>query len=290
MGDDILVDPLTRLLCESALLDYDPADSAAVKHIREISLRTHCMFARRTSFWGSRDWEEGISLEENVRRSLPALRRFVLATRRDEVEIFVVEVVGKNYFASLVEFGRTVWRVLKVISDDDPSGVHSLNSPLAGQTDKGWIMYFGGLPLFVLTFCPLYPPTHSRHMFGTNPSSCFLLLTSGAAFHDAGEFNLSAEELKTLPSLAGLSDRDRIRAGFLRAGCPFNVENAHCVVRPLDDFTDEQPHWWDARECAADFDPSLESAESDLLEDASLDDLVAAQLNRSLRNSQPRLA
>lgn len=279
MSRDILVDPVTTLICESAELDYTPASAAAVEHFREVSRSTHCIFAAKASMWGSRDWVGDSSLEENVQRSLPALRRFVLATTKKEVDIFVVEVRGAEYFSSLDEFGRTVWRVLKVISDDDPLAVHAMNCPLAGRTDQGWIMSYGGLPIFVLTFCPLYPASHSRHMFGTNPSSCFVLLQSGDAFEGAGEFSMPIEKLMVLPSLAGLSHRDRIRAGFLRAGCPFNIEHAHCVVRPLDDFTEEEPHWWTARDTASCTLGIPKCAE--LGPDTSLDDLVAAELEQS---------
>lgn len=286
MSGDILVDPVTQLICESAVLDYDPGSATAVVNFCEVSRRTHCMFAAKASMWGTCEWDEDSSLEGNLRRSLPALRRFAVATSRNEVEIFVIEVKGTEYFASLDEFGRTVWRVLKVVSDNDPKAVHALDCSLAGRTDQGWIMSFGGLPMFVLTFCPLYTATHSRHMFGTNPSSCFLLLQSGSAFDDVGEFSVSAETLMALPDLAGLSDRDRIRARFLRAGCPFNTEHSHCVVRPLDDFEEEEPHWWEARGTTLDTVRTPEWPE--LGPDASLDDLVAAELERS-RKSSPQV-
>lgn len=285
MCDENLLDPVTSLICECTVPTYDPKATDSVRHFREISQQTHCMFAKKASTWGSCDWDGDISLEENVRRSLPALRCFVLATTKNEVDIFVVEVVGEGYFSSLDEFCRTVWRVLKVISDDDPKIVHALDDPLAGQTDKGWIMSYCGLQLFVLTFCPLYPATHSRYMFGTNPGSCFLLLQGGSAFNEVGEFTLSADVLSALPHFSGLSDRDRIRGSFLRAGCPFNVDHAHCVVRPLDDFADEEPRWWDQHESVSKSLPVPQMAEPSLVEDASLDELLAAEFERERRAS-----
>jgi len=250
----MVIDPLTRLICEAAVADIDPESSVAVQHFKEISRRTHCIFAKKSKTWGGPCWHSSLSLEANVRLSMPTLRRFVLAAEKGVAENFVVEVVGVEYFQSLAEFGRTVWRVLKVVSDDDPKAVHAMNSELAGQTGKGWMMSFAGLKLIVVTFCPLYPATHSRHMFGTNPTSCFLLFQSATTFSNVGNFNLSAEEMRSRASaslacpMAGLSARDKIRMNFHRAGCPFNISKLHCIVRPLDDFHDDEPRWWDERE------------------------------------------
>lgn len=288
MDEDAFLDPVTRLICENAVLDYDPVACVAVAHFRQISRRAHCMFAAKASTWGSRDWDESMSLEDNVGRSMLALRRFLIATARGQVDIFVLEIVGIEYFSSLAEFGLTVWRVLRVISEDDPKGVHALESFRDGQADKSWLMSFGGVTMFVLTFCPLYPATHSRHMFGTNPSSCFLLLQSGAAFDGVGDFNLSPRELQTLPSLCGLSDRDRIRASFLRAGCPFNIDHAHCVVRPLDDFADEEPHWWEESKNVTNAAPPPMLSEMAIAADGSFDELVAAELERERKPSLSR--
>lgn len=242
------IDALTRLICEAAVVDFSPEASAAAQHFDAVAQRTHCIFASRSKTWGGRAWDSSLSLEANIRLSLPALRRFVLAADRQAADNFVIEVVGPRYFQTLDHFGDTVRRVLKVISDDDPKAIHAMSSELAGQTGSGWMMSFAGLKLVVVTFCPLYPASHSRHMFGTNSTSCFLLLQSAKAFASVGDFSISEAEVRSTCAMGGLSARDKIRRSFQHAGCPFNINNLRCIVRPLDDFHGEEPRWWDTRE------------------------------------------
>lgn len=47
---------------------YDAEKCLALEQFETVKLNTHCVFAKTAKLWGSHDYDNAISLEENVKR------------------------------------------------------------------------------------------------------------------------------------------------------------------------------------------------------------------------------
>lgn len=47
---------------------YDAESCLALEQFEPVKLNTHCVFAKTSKLWGSRDYDNALSLEENVKR------------------------------------------------------------------------------------------------------------------------------------------------------------------------------------------------------------------------------
>jgi hypothetical protein len=63
---------------------YDPAKCLAVERFSPIVRHSRCLFAKGAKLWGSKDYNEAWSLEENVRASVPTFLQMLL---RGETEV-----------------------------------------------------------------------------------------------------------------------------------------------------------------------------------------------------------
>ena len=70
------------------ILGYDPTTSPAIERFDAIRKQTHCLFASRARLWGAPSWRDELSLEDNVRRALPAIALFCSCQR--DVDGFVL--------------------------------------------------------------------------------------------------------------------------------------------------------------------------------------------------------
>ncbi|KAJ8319788.1 hypothetical protein KUTeg_001375, partial [Tegillarca granosa] len=140
-------------------------------------------------------------------------------------------------------FGNGVRRVLKVLSDNDPSGVRCMDKYYVGK--KGWVFEFNKWTFFITTFAPFYPESHSRYAFGCK--NCYILMQPEISFalHDLPPDTPETNWDKPV------TIRDRIRIAYRNAGRPYCMKDAYFnpmswdVVKP---FNKEDPilEWWKA--------------------------------------------
>jgi hypothetical protein len=240
---------------------YDPTETESLAQFRPVQNKTECIFAKTAKLWGSRDWNPKWTLEENVQASIPALIQFLYYGERDQLDGFLFELrepgwlkeeqeqetTTYNRQTELVQFGEKVRRCLKTISDHDPGRVHSMNKPFIGR--KGWFFQFARFPIFLTTFAPVYPESHSRYAFDAPRDSCFVLLQPEYSFMfhelDPDTPHTEWENPKTV--------RDRIRIAYKKAGRAYDIPPtvsyppAHHIVKPYPVDTGKEEdvvEWW----------------------------------------------
>jgi len=202
-------------------LDYDPTANLTLKHFDSVKANSKCLFAKQSRLWGSKSFCSTMTLEENMLASLPAMMKFVtLADSPDSrLDGFVVEVIGKCYCDNVESFAATLRRVLQVLSDRDPVGVHCMD--MRSIDRPSWHFTFCTAPLFVTSFAPFYGPQHARHMYpdADTADSCFIMLQPETSFqrHDIGSDTplTRFEDPQTM--------RDKIRCSFLNANQNYHI-------------------------------------------------------------------
>lgn len=138
-------------------------------------------------------------------------------------------------------FGTGLYKVLKLISDFDPAGLHCMNKSYVGK--RGWVFEFNKLTFFITTFAPFYPSMHPRYSFGAD--SCYILFQPelSFAFHD-----LPPDTTETKWE-GPESVRDKIRVAFKEAGRPYSVPESVSspmaleMLRPISE-EEEVFEWW----------------------------------------------
>ena len=132
--------------------------------------------------------------------------------------------------------------MLKCISDHDPSGFYCMNKSYVSKV--GWSFEFGGSPIFVTTFAPCYPETHSRYAFGAENSFILLQPMYSFAIHDIGE------DTPHTNWECPVTVRDKIRVAYKVSKRPYYIRDtiyypaAHDIVKPLKEGIGEVVEWW----------------------------------------------
>jgi len=217
---------------EEKAVQYDPEDPelSSLKNFNIIKMKTECSFSKKSKVWGCCDWNDQLSLEENVHRSLKELQKGLNIGREIKLDGFVIEVKGKEYGDTIERFGETVRRVLTAVSDHDPGADYCMNSESIGR--RGWRFLFDSHGIFVTSFAPCYPEDNARYSFGIQDSS-FVLLQPQYSFsiHDIGEDHPWDDSQTTM--------RQKIRQKFKNAGRLYFVPKARfypmapMIVPPL---------------------------------------------------------
>jgi hypothetical protein len=57
--------------------DYDSQQCSTLDEFQSIVQNTHCLFAKKAKIWASRPWDDKLSLEENIHRSIPTFIKWV---------------------------------------------------------------------------------------------------------------------------------------------------------------------------------------------------------------------
>lgn len=224
-----------------SLVSYDVEDTPSLQRFETIKVQSNCVFARNARVWGSPSWTEELGLEGNIYRLLPMLLKFTVMCSSKKLDAFLVELPGIPYGSSIEKFGDAVYRVLKVISDNDPAQIRCMNKSYVGK--RGWVFEFNKVTFFITTFAPFYPENHARYAFGAE--NCYILFQPelSFAFHDlppdTSETNW--ENPQTV--------RDKIRVAFREAGRQYFIpESVHSpmvyeIIRPVND-CDVMYEWW----------------------------------------------
>jgi hypothetical protein len=158
---------------------------------------------------------------------------------------FVIQLPGDEFGHDVELFGQGVRRVLKFISDCDPSGYHCMNKSFVSQI--GWSFEFDGFPIFVTTFAPCYPLNHSRYAFEAQHGFVLLQPMYSFKIHNIGSDTIHTnwDNPKTI--------RDKIRVAYKENGRPYHIRNtlyypmAHDIVKPMEEGSDKLVEWWKDR-------------------------------------------
>lgn len=174
-------------------------------------------------------------------RSIPMFIKFINVGKSLRLDGFLFEIPHQEFGQSPESFGSGVRCLLKCLSDHDPAGRKCMDRSYIDK--RGWYFEFDNESIFVTTFAPCYPSSHSRYGFGAQ--GCFVLFQPEFSFaaHDIGpdtpDTNWKA------PSTV----RDKIRVAYSNAGRPYVIRDTvyyppvHDIVKPLG--LDDPPiKWW----------------------------------------------
>jgi FPC/CPF motif-containing protein YcgG len=192
-------------------LGYDPQDCSSFHRFRLLAKKSNCLFAKNAHLWGCREFDQSLSLKENVEKLIPSLLKFVtLADETEKLDGYIIEIKGSNYCSDVSTFASTVRQTLEIISSYDPSGINVMK--LKGISSPSWYYSFCNIPIFITTFAPFYPQSHCRYMHSIPELTdvCYILLQPEVSFfrHDIGADTPETnwENPQTM--------RDRVRCSF----------------------------------------------------------------------------
>lgn len=240
---DIPEEVQARLVSDAIvnLVSYNVEDTPSLHRFETVKQNSNCVFARKAKVWGSPDWNYEMNLGGNIFRLLPMLLKFTIVGSSQKLDAFLIELPGNLYGAKLMDFGDGIYKVLKVISDNDPAQRHCMDKSYIDK--RGWVFEFNKVTFFVTTFAPFYPESHPRYAFGA--SNCYILLQPemSFAFHDLPPDtpDTNWKEPQTV--------RDKIRVAFRDAGRPYYIPDTisspmiNEILRPIDE-TDPVYEWW----------------------------------------------
>lgn len=230
----------TNLILNHVL--YDTENCKTLQNFELVKRNTHCTFARTAILWGAQDYDNTLTLEANVERSIPAVIKFFAVAESLHLDGFVFELPGIQFGMDVKSFGKGVYRVLKYISDQDPAGYHCMNKSFVSQI--GWSFEFNAVPIFVTTFAPCYPENHSRYAFGAQNAFILLQPMYSFAIHEIGH------DTPTTNWSNPQTIRDKIRVAYKENGRPYYIRDtiyypmAHDVVKPLVEGPGNVVKWW----------------------------------------------
>lgn len=218
---------------------YDPTTVSSLKRFENIVKSTHCIFATTAKIWSSPVFNQKFSIEENLKLSCEVLSRFNRCAEYEGLDGFVIEILGHEYGDSIQNLSKTVNKVLRYLSDNDPSAVNCMNENII---DPKWRFSFGGVTFFITTFAPCYPINHPR--YSHNDGSTFIFLQPEFSFdhHGIHRENPKRESIK-----------ERVRENFKKNNSEYNVSlvqqniEVYKYVKPI--HKDEPPiAWWETRQ------------------------------------------
>ena len=155
---------------------------------------------------------------------------------------FVFALPGDEYGQDVNQFGQGVRRVLKCISDHDPTGFHCMNKSYLSKV--GWSFEFNGVPIFVTTFAPCYPTNHARFAFGAEQAFVLFQPMYSFAIHDIGEDTPHTNWKNPV------TVRDKIRVAYKENNRSYYIRDtiyypaAHDIVKPLTEGVGDLVEWW----------------------------------------------
>ena len=268
----------------SPLDDYDPnmtvkfrqedlakyctdKNNVTLQRFRPIQQKSECPFAKSAKLWGGptlddieKEHAHSVSLEEQAKANIKYLVEFVRQSNVNEnVDGYCIELndpqaisdsssssSSKNNKESVHDFGQAVRCLLLALSDLDPAGDGIMRVKYIGA--RGWRFRFAKADLFVTTFAPCYPITHSRYAHGTGRA--FVLLQPELSFV---RHRLPVDTAHTnwdVPQTI----RDKARVAFWRAGRPYvipkttNYPPAEHIVKPFKDDGTTVVRWWEEKD------------------------------------------
>ena len=160
---------------------------------------------------GCLEYNETLSLEENVKKLIPSLLKFItLADEGERLDGYIIEIKGEKYCSNVSSFASTVKQTLEIIASHDPSGINIMK--FKGISSSSWYFSFCNAPIFVTTFAPFYTSSHCRYMHSIPElaNTCYILLQPEISFLH----NNVGEDTPHTNWENPQSIRDRIRCSF----------------------------------------------------------------------------
>ena len=181
-----LTDQLVRLLESTRSMDraaeeseFDPSRAESVRIIRPVQMETFCPFAQKSVLWGPPAYDEDRSFGDNMKASLPAVRRFLRIQDRDVIDGFVYAFPTRVFggtFDDLTQLFRDFVEFLhRNLTEAAPAGLDP-----AIAADPEWFFVLEGEECFISVFAPCYPHDHSRYMNGVEGHFLFMLQPEAA--------------------------------------------------------------------------------------------------------------
>lgn len=220
--------PLDRL----SSAGYNPLNVSAVRDFSAIRDNTYCPFAPAARLWGARDFDRGISLRENLVRSLDPLLSFTRAARWERLDGFVFSFPADLFGRNMDQLSVLLKTVLGFLSEHDPDNPRTLEREQVIASD--WRFRFFGEDFFVPVFSPLYSHGHSRHTYDVQ-DTVFILMQPDSSFH----FRMGDNKQQT---------RSQIKRRFMEGMQSYDTSElieAHRFLLPTGEH-DEPVRWYDA--------------------------------------------
>jgi hypothetical protein len=202
---------------------------------QRIQQSTQCIYSPQSRLWGCPEWDVSDGFDSNLHRILPDFALFLDLAHEFALDGYILELRGNGYGSTLAELARSTRLVLQWLSDRDPAGDHCMHQEVE---DPAWAFSYGGEKLFVNSFAPCYPQSHSRYSFGCDHTYVF--------FQPRHSFRKAFHEHETAISA---ETRAVIRRAFERHGRPYDTTisaapfDAYRFVRPLNP-GDPPVRWW----------------------------------------------
>lgn len=205
-------------LSENDMAFYSQTQS--VVNFRSVTENTQCLFAKRAVTWGSPEYNQTLTIEQNIIDCLPSLIKFVkLADQGEKLDAFVIEIRDKRYGKSEETLAALVRIVLQVISRNCPTGLSCMD--MKSIVTPRWYFSLCSVPIFITTFGPCYSQYSSRYAFPTpaTADSVFILFQPEESFLRHGlDFDTPHTNWEN-----PITIRDRVRVNFRAHNRQYNV-------------------------------------------------------------------
>ena len=109
----VLINKYNQLVTD--LVTYNAENVESLQNFDTVKLQTECIFAKKSKLWGSCDWNDQISLEENVYRMVPTFLKFTVVCTHLGLDGFVLQLPHKYSSDIEVLFSSLVFRNLPVV-------------------------------------------------------------------------------------------------------------------------------------------------------------------------------
>lgn len=217
----------------------DPTTNFSLKRFNNLVKKTDCIFATSAKVWSAPDFNSAWSIERNLEGTCEVLKRFNKCAESEGLDGLVIEIYGENHGKNISELSVTVNRVLRYLSDKDPTGIHCMEKNIL---DSKWRFSFGGQTFFITVFAPCYPVNHPRYSHNDNSTFIFLQPEFSFDHHGISSANVKRDAIK-----------EKIRKKFKDNGSAYNVNlvkqniEVYKYVKPLN--IDDSPiEWWKAKQ------------------------------------------
>jgi hypothetical protein len=78
--------------CSSAVDFHREVRYVSFIHCLIISMRSDCLFAKKSLVWGSHDYDESLTIEQNLRKSLQAFVLFTVVGENQHLDGFLIQI------------------------------------------------------------------------------------------------------------------------------------------------------------------------------------------------------
>lgn len=213
-----------------------PSNKSVAERFEVLRQSTYCPFAESANITYGSSWDNRLTIEENVLLQLDHFSEFCLEGDEWQLDMFVLEVTGRELVGNLNNISRTLNSILISLNsyDSDP------NSGLLteGIEDLDWDFQFLGTEFIVPVFAPFYPEKHPR--YSGCQESAFITFQPDHSFTRHNITSKNPNRYKISQSI-----RDR----FTEGGSPYDIDlivgtpKAIRYIKPLS-IGDEPIEWW----------------------------------------------